>query len=63
MNHANRVKEFESFPCAARVVILAFLAMMSDRNKFEILNGEQACKPDSVRRADVAACAPWRSFL
>jgi hypothetical protein len=26
-------------------------------------NGEQACKPDFVRRAGVAACAPWRSFL
>jgi len=63
MNHANRVKEFVSFPRAARVVILAFVAMMNDRNKYEIINGGQACKPDSVRRVGVAACAPRRSFL
>jgi hypothetical protein len=33
--------------------------VMEDAN----MNGGQACKPDSVRRVDVAACAPWRSFL
>ena len=27
------------------------------------VNGGQACKPDSVQRARVAACALWRSFL
>jgi len=38
-------------------------SMRSDRTKSKIINGGQACKPDFVRRAGVAAIAPWRSFL